>query len=144
MRSEENLEIFASEAGLTKGDPVQPKRERLQSKWLSGCLVSTTLGMRGNDTSTSHWDQEHQSYFGVIDTVTEEMSARFGEANMALFLSVGTLRPSSAQFLQADALQQLRLLLAVDETTLAAELLFGRPFFAKKLTADCLDLYCHM
>ena len=61
---------------------------------------------------------------------------------MALFLSVGTLRPSSAQFLQADALQQLRLLLAVDETTLAAELLVGRPFFAKKFIADCFVENC--
>ena len=40
-----------------------------------------------------------------------------------LFLSVGAQKPSSAQFFKADALQQLRLLLAVDETTLAAELL---------------------
>jgi len=61
---------------------------------------------------------------------------------MALFLSVGALKPSSAQFLQADALQPLRLLLAVDETTLAAELLVGRSFFAKKFTADCTVAKC--
>ena len=72
-----------------------------------------------SDTLNSLWDQERQAYFGVIDAVTGEMSARFGDANMALFLSVGALKPSSAQFLQACALQQLRLLLAVDETTLA-------------------------
>ena len=61
---------------------------------------------------------------------------------MALFLSVGALKPASAKFLQADALQQLRLPLAVDETTLAAELLVGRPFFAKKFTADCTVAKC--
>ena len=61
---------------------------------------------------------------------------------MALFLSVGALKPSSAQFLEADALQPLRLLLAVDKTTLPAELLVGRPFFAKKFTADCTVAKC--
>ena len=70
MRSEENFEVIASEAGLTKADRVQPKRERLQSKLLAGCLMNTTLGIRGNDTSTSHWDQERQAYFGVIDAFT--------------------------------------------------------------------------
>ena len=61
---------------------------------------------------------------------------------MALFLSVGALKQPSAQFLQADALQQLRLLLAVDETTSAADLLVGRPFFAKEFTADCTVAKC--
>ena len=61
---------------------------------------------------------------------------------MALFLSVGALKPSSAQFLQADALQPLRLPLAVDESTLDAELLVGRPFFAKEFTADCTVAKC--
>ena len=128
---------MALEAGLTKVDLKPPKRERLQSKLLAKCIVSTTLGMRGNHKPTSNWEQARHAYFGVIDAVMGEMTARFGQDNMALFLSVAALNPSTAQFLQPVALQQLRLLLAVDETTLAAELLVGRPFFAKKFTADC-------
>ena len=64
--------VFASETGLIKADRVHPKRERLQRKFLAGCLVITTLGIRRNDTSTSHWDQERQAYFGVIDPYTSE------------------------------------------------------------------------
>ena len=95
-------------AGLTMEDTDPPTRQRLQSKLLAGTLITSTLGQSGNTNKTSQWNQERQAYFGLIDSLTGEISARFGEANIALFQSITSLQPSSPIFLTDDARKPLQ------------------------------------
>jgi len=125
-------------AQLPKDAPsTKPTRTLTENKLLIGFLVSTTLGQQGSaQSSASQWDQERQSYFSLLDGVTREIGARFGETNLALFQSVEALLPSSEEFLKSQSVKPLVELLQLEQSALDAELAVGAAFFVKKLPKD--------
>jgi len=138
LRMDEQYAEFATTVGIPRAAKDDKRRRTLtQSKLLQGFLVSTILGQQGSAlSSASQWDEERQTCFSLLDGVTGEIGARFGETNLALFQSVEALLPSSEEFLKSQSVKPLVELLQLEQSTVDAELLVGAAFFVKKLPKD--------
>lgn len=134
LRSEDGFMEMADAAGLIAEAYTEhqtPKRQRTQSHWLTGSVVSSTLGHDHIVGQSS--DTMKRVFFHVLDSVHGEMEHRFGEANQPLFRAVGSLVPSSDNFLEEKSVQTLSQLLGIDKDGLAGELPIAAQMCRKKL-----------
>ena len=142
LRSDKHFQQFAEDAGMKRDDQKRVQRTVKQNRFLTNYVITSTLGhshtTETDNTSrhTSTWDGTKRAYFSLLDSVAGELSARFGESNVALLQSVEALLPASEVFMQLEAIKPVADLLQLHSDTVAAELSVGSAFLLKKLPSD--------
>ncbi len=99
----EFLKLWADSEDTGDGAPAPPKRQRQAPRTLQDYVVSESLGQREVDIKKGC----KRLFYGIINSILNEMAARFSKRNGKYMAALDALDPASENFLEADKVKPL-------------------------------------